>query len=40
MRALFKGVLAAHLGIARAGLDRTVFPGSEEIRPLDGLLRA
>jgi uncharacterized protein (DUF1501 family) len=40
MRALFKGVLAAHLGFARAGLDRTVFPGSEEIRPLDGLLRA
>jgi uncharacterized protein (DUF1501 family) len=40
MRALFKGVLAAHLGIERSGLERTVFPGSEGIRPLDGLVRA
>ncbi len=40
MRALFKGVLAAHLGLARGALDRTVFPGSEDVRPLAGILRA
>lgn len=37
MRALFKGVLAAHLGIERTALDTAVFPDSANSRPLDNL---
>lgn len=40
MRALFKGVLAAHLRMPRDVLDTSVFPGSAAVRPLEGLLRA
>jgi uncharacterized protein (DUF1501 family) len=38
VRAVFKGILGEHLGISRTDLDRTVFPGSEGIAPMDGLL--
>jgi uncharacterized protein (DUF1501 family) len=38
MRALFKGVLAAHLRTPEAALERTIFPGSAAIRPLSGLV--
>jgi uncharacterized protein (DUF1501 family) len=40
MRALFKGVLAEHLGVDRAALDATVFPGSGSAAPLNGLVAA
>lgn len=38
MRSLFKGVLADHLGIDRAALEKTVFPDSAAARPLGGLV--
>jgi uncharacterized protein (DUF1501 family) len=38
MRALFKGVLAQHMGIDRRALDQLVFPESQAIRPLDDLI--
>lgn len=38
MRSLFKGVLADHLGVDRAALERTVFPDSASARPLSGLV--
>jgi len=40
LRALFKGVLAAHLAVAEAPLETRIFPDSRGIRPLGGLLRA
>jgi uncharacterized protein (DUF1501 family) len=40
MRALFKGVLAAHLGVPNATLDAKVFPDSAAVKPMGGLLRA
>ena len=40
VRAVFKGVLRDHLGLPEAELARVVFPGSEAVRPLDGLIRA
>jgi uncharacterized protein (DUF1501 family) len=40
MRAVFKGVLADHLGLDRRALDTTVFPGSAEVKPLAGLIAA
>jgi uncharacterized protein (DUF1501 family) len=39
MRALFKGVLAEHLGVPEAALETRIFPDSRAIRPLQGLLR-
>ena len=39
VRALFKGTLADHLGVAAGSLD-TVFPDSEHVRPLRDLFRA
>jgi uncharacterized protein (DUF1501 family) len=33
MRGLFKGVLRDHLGVDRAALDNTVFPGSATVAP-------
>lgn len=39
LRALFKGVLADHLGVARTTLDRTVFPNSTAVAPMTGLVR-
>jgi uncharacterized protein (DUF1501 family) len=38
MRGLFKGVLAEHLGLSRAALDGAVFPGSEGVAPVTGLV--
>jgi uncharacterized protein (DUF1501 family) len=38
-RAVFKGVLSAHLGVAERDLDQRVFPSSEQARPLEGLIR-
>lgn len=40
MRALFKGVLAAHLGMDEAVLAETVFPGSAGLSPMEGLVAA
>lgn len=37
LRALVKGVLADHLHVASRSLDRDVFPGSENVRPLQFL---
>jgi uncharacterized protein (DUF1501 family) len=40
LRSVFKGLLAEHLGVDRAALDRTVFPDSAPVKPLAGLVRA
>ena len=37
-RALLKGVLAAHLGLAGTALETRVFPGSNGIRAMEGLV--
>jgi uncharacterized protein (DUF1501 family) len=39
LRAVMKGVLAEHLGLAAAALDREVFPQSGGAKPLSGLIR-
>jgi len=39
LRAVFKGVLADHLGVASRALEEDVFPGSAMAPPLRGLLR-
>ncbi|HEY1878722.1 MAG TPA: DUF1501 domain-containing protein, partial [Caulobacteraceae bacterium] len=38
MRALFKGLLRDHLGIDRAVLDRSVFPESAQVAPVERLV--
>ena len=38
MRGLFKGVLAAHMGVDRRALDTLVFPDSAAIAPVPGLV--
>ncbi len=38
LRAVFKGVLAGHLGVPMAVLDTRVFPGSARLRASEGLL--
>jgi uncharacterized protein (DUF1501 family) len=40
LRAVFKGVLAGHLGVGEGALETRVFPGSAKIRASDGLLAA
>jgi uncharacterized protein (DUF1501 family) len=40
LRSVFKGVLAAHLGVAERDLEERVFPESRQARPLEGLIRA
>jgi uncharacterized protein (DUF1501 family) len=40
LRAVFKGVLADHLRISTAALDREAFPDSASVRATQGLLRA
>jgi uncharacterized protein (DUF1501 family) len=40
LRAIFKGVLADHLRIPNAALERDAFPDSASIRAAQGLLRA
>lgn len=38
LRAVLKGVLADHLGVPEGVLGKTVFPGSEAIAPVRGLI--
>jgi len=38
MRSLFKGVLHEHLGVEKAALETTVFPGSATAKPVLGLV--
>ena len=38
VRALFKGVLRDHLGVARSDLDTFVFPESKGVAPIEGLV--
>lgn len=40
LRAVFKGVLADHLRVPSASLERDAFPDSAAVRPMQGLLRA
>ncbi len=40
LRSVIKGVLADHLGVSSAALDKQVFPASSAVRPLSGLVRA
>ncbi len=37
LRALFKGVLGQHLAVPESALETRVFPGSRNVRALDGL---
>ncbi len=39
-RRVMKVLLRDHLGLDLAAIDRKVFPGAADLRPLDGLLRA
>jgi uncharacterized protein (DUF1501 family) len=39
LRALFKGVLADHMGVPNSVLDQRVFPDSANAQPLKGLIR-
>ncbi len=39
VRAIMKGVLAAHLGATESGLEERVFPGSRAARPLERLVK-
>jgi len=38
LRALAKGLIAEHLGVSSKVLGATIFPGSENVRPLNGLI--
>ena len=40
LRALFKGVLAEHMGVGQAALNNAVFPDSGGVAPMKGLIRA
>ncbi len=40
LRALFKGVLADHMGVSQTALNTTVFPESGNVAPMKGLIRA
>lgn len=40
LRSVMKGVLRDHLGVSSAALDTSVFPDSDSVRALDGLIRA
>ena len=40
LRALFKGVLAEHMGVPASALNGTVFPDSGAVAPITGLIRA
>ncbi|MGH8191487.1 MAG: DUF1501 domain-containing protein [Rhodanobacteraceae bacterium] len=39
-RSVFKGVLAAHLGVSGSALESRVFPASEEAKPVEGLVKS
>jgi uncharacterized protein (DUF1501 family) len=40
LRAVFKGVLADHMGVSQAALQSTVFPDSGGVAPMKGLIGA
>jgi uncharacterized protein (DUF1501 family) len=40
LRAVFKGVLGAHLGVPERDLDERVFPDSRAVKPMEGLIRS
>jgi len=40
LRALFKGVLADHMGVPASALNGAIFPDSGNIAPMTGLIRA
>jgi uncharacterized protein (DUF1501 family) len=40
LRALFKGVLAEHMGVGQQALNATIFPDSGNVAPIKGLIRA
>jgi uncharacterized protein (DUF1501 family) len=40
LRALFKGVLADHMGVSQTALNAAVFPDSGNVAPMKGLIRA
>lgn len=40
LRAVFKGVLADHVGTPRRILDQTIFPQSADVAPMGGLIRS
>jgi uncharacterized protein (DUF1501 family) len=40
LRAVMKGVLQTHLKVPAGALARSVFPDSEHVKPLEGLVRA
>jgi len=40
LRALFKGLLAEHMGVPKSALEAQVFPDSASAAPLGGLIRA
>jgi uncharacterized protein (DUF1501 family) len=39
LRAVFKGVVADHVGVPRTILDETIFPESANVAPMQGLIR-
>ncbi|WP_424810507.1 DUF1501 domain-containing protein [Roseococcus sp. YIM B11640] len=39
LRAVFKGVLAEHVGVPRRALDTNVFPDTAAVQPLTGLVK-
>lgn len=40
LRAVFKGIVQDHLGVASTILDTTIFPASAAVKPFAGLVRA
>jgi uncharacterized protein (DUF1501 family) len=40
LRGVFKGILADHLRVSNAALERDAFPNSSNVRGIEGLLRA
>lgn len=40
LRAVFKGVLADHIGVPQSILDTTIFPDSAAVAPLGGLVKS
>jgi uncharacterized protein (DUF1501 family) len=40
LRAVMKGLLAEHLGVPDAHIERVVFPDSADVKPLRDLVRA
>jgi uncharacterized protein (DUF1501 family) len=39
LRSVFKGVLAAHLGVPESALEEKVFPDSRAAKPVEGLIK-